>query len=145
MLNLGNEPTSLSRLVRFGAAGLTATLFYLVLANVLVWGGRLSPLTSSMVAYLISIVFSYLLQSRFTFGVQKDSVKQIARFAVTSLAGLFVCWGVTYVTFDIMCWSFFPGSMLICILLPAINYFLFQVWVFSTGPHQLQQNQKHEE
>lgn len=134
----------LPRVIRFGAAGLIATLCYLVLANALVWGVRLSPLSASVVAYLISLVVSYLLQSRFTFRLRKDSVEQMTRFLITSAVGLCLCWVITYVTTHVLGWPFVAGTLLICILIPLVNYSLFQGWVFATGLSRLQREQSHE-
>lgn len=143
-LDSGSTAVLFLRVVRFGAAGLMATLCYLVLSNALVWGGNLSPLSSSVVAYLISVVVSYLLQSRFTFGLRRDSVRQLTRFTVTSVIGLFLCWLITYLAADVFHWPYFAGSLLICILIPTVNYFLFQGWVFATGLSTLQGKPKHE-
>jgi putative flippase GtrA len=134
----------LARVIRFGAAGVIATLCYLVLANALVWGSILSPLSASLAAYLISLMVSYLLQSRFTFGLRKDSMEQVTRFSITSIIGLCLCWVITYVTSHVLGWPYFAGTLLICILIPVINYSLFQGWVFAAGLGRVQQEQNHE-
>lgn len=134
----------LPRIVRFGAAGLIATLCYVVLANALVWCARLSPLFGSVAAYLISLVVSYLLQSRFTFGLRRDSVEQMTRFVVASVVGLCLCWVITYVATHVLGWPYFAGTLLICILIPVVNYSLFKGWVFATGLSGLQRKQNHE-
>jgi putative flippase GtrA len=135
---------SLARVIRFGAAGVIATFCYFVMANALVWSSILSPLSASLAAYLISLVVSYLLQSRFTFGLRKDSVGQMTRFSITSIIGLCLCWVITYVTAHVLGWPYFAGTFLICILIPVVNYSLFQGWVFATGLGRVQQEQNRE-
>lgn len=134
----------LARVIRFGAAGMIATLCYFLLANALVWGSILSPLPASLAAYLISLVVSYLLQSRFTFGLRKDSMEQMTRFFITSIIGLCLCWMITYVTAHVLGWPYFAGTLLICILIPVINYSLFQGWVFATGLGRVPREKNHE-
>lgn len=132
------------RVVRFGAAGLVSTVCYLVLANALAWSAGMSPLLASVVAYLISLVVSYLLQSRFTFGLRKDSIEQMIRFLCTSAVGLGLCWVITFVNSEMLGWPFFVGSFMICILIPMFNYSLFHAWVFAAELSRLQRKQNYE-
>lgn len=135
----------LPRIVRFGAAGLVATLCYFVLANSFAAWDGMSPVSASLAAYLASLAVSYLLQSRFTFGVKQDSAAQMSRFVVTSLAGLGLSWVITYVTVTWLSWPFLAATVLICILIPIANYFVFKGWVFATGLRRLQRESNHEE
>src|SRR6201991_1208106 len=91
-------PRPLHRLIRFGLSGVATTLFYFVMTNVLVLVLQVPPVAASVGAYVLSIGVSYLLQSRFTFQVEKGSFDQVAKFVVTSVAGLVVSWCV-------MAWS----------------------------------------
>ncbi len=126
------------RIVRFGAAGLVATLCYFVLANAFLIWGDMPPQAASVAAYLASLVVSYLLQSRFTFGVKQDSVAQMSRFVVTAMAGLGLSWLIVYVTVTRLSWPYLAATVMICILIPIANYFVFKGWVFATGLRQLQ-------
>ena len=135
----------LSRIARFGAAGLMATLCYFVLANALAAWGGLPPLSASVVAYLASLMVSYLLQSRFTFRVKQDSAEQVSRFIVTALAGLALCWLITHVTVVVLSWSYLAATVLICILVPLVNYFVFKSWVFARGLRRPQREDNCEE
>jgi putative flippase GtrA len=78
---------SLQLVARFGLTGLTTTLAYFLLTNVFVLLFRMAAVSSSVCAYLVSVAISYLLQSRFTFRVNGDSLDRVARFLLTSLAG----------------------------------------------------------
>jgi putative flippase GtrA len=80
---------------------------------------------------LLSLGISYLLQSRFTFRVNADSVDQVARFVITSLAGLVVSWCVMAITVDVLSWPYFVGAAAICVLIPFVNFFVFRGWVFG--------------
>ena len=135
----------LPRIIRFGAAGLVATLFYLLLANAFVAWIGMSPQWGSVSAYLASLTVSYLLQSRFTFGVKQDSVGQMTRFAVTSIAGLGLSWVVIHLIVTRLSWPYVVATVLICILIPVVNYFAFKGWVFAAGLRRLQRGNQHEE
>lgn len=125
-------PPSLHRVVRFGLSGLVATLVYFLLTNVLVLAAGMPPTAASVCAYLMSLGVSYLLQSRFTFRVKADSVDQMTRFVVTSLAGLVIAWCVMAITVDVLALPYFIGAAVVCILIPIANFFIFRGWVFAT-------------
>lgn len=125
-------PVSLHRVVRFGLAGLVATVLYFLLTNALVLVGGMPPVAASVGAYLLSLGASYLLQSRFTFRVNTDSVDQVARFIITSLAGLFLSWCVMAIAVDVLSWPYVIGAAAICVLIPIVNFFMFRGWVFVT-------------
>lgn len=125
------------RLLRFGVAGLTSTLCYLALSLALRHGAKLSPISASISAYLASLFVSYLLQSRFTFRVREDSAEQITRFAVTAWAGLALCWGITCAT-EWLKWPYLFSTLLICVIVPIVNYFIFKGWVFTRGLRKIQ-------
>jgi putative flippase GtrA len=124
-------PLSLHRVVRFGLAGLVSTLVYFMFINALVLAAGTPPVAASVCAYLLSLGISYLLQSRFTFRVNADSVGQVARFVITSLAGLIVSWCVMAITIDVLSWPYFVGAAAICLLIPLVNFFVFRGWVFA--------------
>ena len=133
------------RIVRFGAAGLTATLCYFLLANAFASWVGMPPLSASVAAYLVSLVVSYLLQSRYTFGVKQDSVGQMGRFILTAVAGFALCWLITHVTVAVLSWPYLAATVLICVLIPVANYFVFKGWVFATGLRRPQGENFHEE
>src|SRR5690606_20004424 len=81
-------PAKLHQLTRFGVAGILATLLYFVLTNGIVIFGGVDPVAASIYGYLLSLIFSYLMQSRFAFRVTGDRPGQVLGFVVTSLAGL---------------------------------------------------------
>jgi putative flippase GtrA len=123
-------PPSLHRLARFVLSGIVATLVYFMLTNMLVLAIGLAPTAASVCAYLLSIAVSYVLQSRFTFRVNADSVDQMVRFIVTSLVGLGIAWCAMAVTTGVSAGSYVIGATVVCVLIPVANFFIFRGWVF---------------
>jgi putative flippase GtrA len=126
-------PSLLHLIVRFGLTGVTTTLVYFFLTNAFVLLLGIPPVVASVCAYLLSVGISYLLQSRFTFRVNSDSVDQVVRFAVTSLAGLAASWCVMAFAVAVLEWPYLTGALAVCVLIPAINFFVLRGWVFAVG------------
>jgi putative flippase GtrA len=124
-------PPSLHRIARFGLSGVVATLIYFMLTNLLVLVVGMPATAASVGAYLLSLGVSYLLQSRFTVRVKGDSVDQIARFVITSLAGLLISWCAMAITVDVLAWPYVIGAAVVCVLIPVANFFIFRGWVFA--------------
>ncbi len=124
-------PPGLHRIVRFGIAGLGATVFYFVLTTALASGTGLQPASASIGAYLVALILSYLLQSRFAFRVSDDSAAQITRFIVTAIIGLAVSYGVMALATEVLDLHYIIGAIGVCILIPAINFVIFSRWVFA--------------
>jgi putative flippase GtrA len=126
-----------SRVARFGIAGVLATLLYFLIVNGIVLGFGTAPASASVYAYLISLCFSYLMQSRFTFRVPDHSLGQGLRFAVTSLAGLAISFGAMSVSVNGLGLPYAVGAVAVCVLIPLANFFVFQHWVFAARSARL--------
>ncbi|MDI1264415.1 MAG: GtrA family protein [bacterium] len=126
---LTSSPLQLA--LRFGVSGVTTTLIYFFLTNALVLVFGISPVASSVSSYLVSVVISYLLQSRFAFRVKDDGFDQIVRFVVTSLAGLAVSWCVMAFAVGLMHWPYLWGAIGVCVVVPILNFFVLRGWVFA--------------
>lgn len=118
-------------ILRFGVSGVTTTLAYFVLTNAFVLSRMMTPVFSSVCAYVISVAISYLMQSRFTFRINGDSLDQVVRFVVMSLAGLVVSWCVMALTVDLLHWPYLTGAIGVCVIIPVLNFFLMRGWVFA--------------
>ncbi|MEX0409336.1 GtrA family protein [Aquibium sp. LZ166] len=123
-------PKRLHRLVRFGISGLLATGLYFVLVNVAVLTFGTDPAWASVYAYLLSLLFSYAMQSRFTFGVKGDSPSQVLRFGLTSVVGLSVSYWIIVLNGALEL-PFVVGALGVCILIPVCNFLVFKHWVFA--------------
>lgn len=119
-----------SRILRFGFAGILATILYFILVGAIVSGLGIDPVVASVYAYLISLVFSYLMQSRFTFRVREDTFGQRLRFVITSLCGLAISFGAMSFFVNVLELPYAAGAAAVCVLIPVTNYFVFQRWVF---------------
>ncbi|MCK1287609.1 GtrA family protein [Bradyrhizobium sp. 44] len=123
--------SSVRLILRFGLMGVTTTLVYFVLTSAFVLSRMMTPVFSSVCAYVISVAVSYLMQSRFTFRVDGHSLEHVARFVVMSLAGLVVSWCVMALTVDLLHWPYLTGAIGVCVMIPVLSFFLMRGWVFG--------------
>ncbi|HEX2255276.1 MAG TPA: GtrA family protein [Afifellaceae bacterium] len=123
-------PERVQRILRFGVVGILATTLYFVLVNVIVLGFGLEPVTASVCAYLISLTFSYAFQSRFTFRVAEDPLTQVIRFLVVSLTGLAISFFIMAFFVRTLALPYVVGGAVICLLIPLVNFLVFERWVF---------------
>lgn len=129
-LMLLNISARFKRILRFGAAGVATTLFYFIVVNFFLLLTNVVPTLASTLAYILSLGMSYFLQSRFTFGVWIDTRWQVLKFLLTALFGLSVSYISMLVVTKLLHWPPYVGSAIICVLIPAVNYFVFRSWIF---------------
>ncbi|MGV8834210.1 MAG: GtrA family protein [Devosia sp.] len=121
------------QVVRFGISGLSSTIVYFLLTIGLVQAAGMAPINASVAGYAVSLVFSYLLQSRFTFRVSRDSRAQVLRFVVISLFGFAVSYtSMRYFT-DMLGLPYVVGALVVCVVLPVANFVIFKHWVFASA------------
>lgn len=119
------------QIVRFGVSGLSSTFVYFGCMNLLVLAMHIEPLAASVIGYGLSVVFSYLMQSRFTFRAKEDSRRQMFRFLITSLFGFAVSYFSIVYFSEILGLHYVFGALMVCVILPLANYFIFKRWVFA--------------
>jgi len=118
------------KLFRFAVAGALSTALYFILATLAVSQFGISPVVSSCLAYLICIIVSYLLQSRFTFQARNASTKQIAKFVSVSVVGLAVATLVMQWAVNIQGLPYWIGAAFVSLVIPIANFVTFSIWVF---------------
>lgn len=128
------------RFVRFAFAGGGATVIYFTLSNLFASILLLPSTTSSVLAYSVSVVFSYFAQSRYVFRVRHDSKSNVMRFIVSSLLGLLLSYGLIYVLTVRLGLSFILGTVAVCVAIPAISFILFSFWVFRPSSASFRPN-----
>jgi putative flippase GtrA len=119
-----------AKLLRFALAGAASTFLYFLLATLAVRQIGISPVAASCLAYLICIITSYLLQSRFTFRARNDSTKQIAKFVSVSVVGLAAATLVMQWAVNVQGLPYWIGAAFVSLVIPIINFITFSIWVF---------------
>lgn len=106
-------------------AGLYAVL-HLVFTRVLSWPAGLA----SFIAISLAFILQYTLHSVFTFRSAWRSPAQLTRFLITVLSGYAVSALVMAYGIDWLQVSDIYGVAFVVVVLPLVNFVLFNLWVF---------------
>lgn len=114
----------------FGMIGLTNTLAYFVLANVLHSFAGVDQAAVSYGAYIILVPVSFLAHRRLTFASKGRASVEWIKFCFVQAGNLLIISCVTIVAryTEAPAWSSFAA---ISILIPALNFVMLQLWVFT--------------
>ena len=99
--------TSLSlvqRIIRFGLAGVLATAIYFAAVVILVEAAGLAPVVAAVIATLIVIGTSYVINRAFVFETNRAHASAFLRFAIASLLGISMNALLMYLATRVLAW-----------------------------------------
>ena len=125
-----SEDDALLGLLRFAAMGLVSTVVYFVAAIVLFQGG-ISARSSSVLAMLLGLLVSFVVQSRVTFRQTGFHMPDAVRFAILGAAGLLVANYSVILLHERGGQPLWVAAAVVCVLIPLTNFLVMNFWVFS--------------
>jgi len=117
-------------LIRFGVAGLLATLTHVSVFVLLVEAFRLRPVVASAPAFLAAVGVSYVLNYRWTFTATGPHRVTLPRFLLVSGAGLLLNLLITWLVVDLLGWWYGLALLAVILVVPLTTYLLSRFWVF---------------
>lgn len=118
-----------AELARFSIVGVCVTLSYALIFLGLRSVG-VEALAANLIAYGLGIALQYVAQTRWTFRRALGNPAQAGRFVGTTVLGLV---GSSLITAGIgpaVGWPDWVSAGLVMVLVPALNYILFKLWVY---------------
>lgn len=91
------------------------------------------PAWASVFAYALGMGVSFLGQSRYTFGVGKNTIRQFIRFCVMSLCGIAVSYLAMQAFTQGLGTQPFWGTLAVCAIIPVMSFVFMKFWVFAEG------------
>ena len=121
---------NLTRFIKFLVVGATATaLHYLVMAALLLLDLS-TPLYASAIGFIVSAIYNYWANARFTFGGNFNHARSLPRFLVTALIGLLL--NQVFLAIGLQSGLPLIASQLLATACVFIwNYVVNAVWSFS--------------
>ncbi len=117
---------------RFAVVGLASTGLYFVLALAFAEGLGVAAVTASLLAYVLATVFSYLAQKFVTFRSHGAHTAEAPRFLVLTAFGFAVATALPALGTQLGWPSIVPFA-LTCVVIPVVNFFVLDRWVFARG------------
>jgi putative flippase GtrA len=120
--------------IKFGLVGLTNTaLAYAIYSLILLLGGHY--LVGSIVSFVVSVAWSFLLNNRFVFKKQNGETRTwwktlLKTYLSYGLTGLLLANGLLYVWVDLLKISPYLAFFLNLIITIPTNFFLNKLWAF---------------
>ncbi len=133
MTGLTPKGGMLRELTSFGLVGLLATGVYALVANVAIYLVGIEPKAASVLAFIIGSVFSFIVQGRITFGVQKPDWRNVLRFCMQTVISLLISYYAVWLVVDVWTLPAIAGTLAVCVLIPAVNYLGMKSFVFRTS------------
>lgn len=123
------SPTTMARLLRFGAVGGATSLGYaLLVAGLVTWLPE--PLAAGL-AYLAMVPVNYLGHRRATFRSAAPTRPELLRFLAVHGVTLLASMAAMQLVTAGLGLSHWIGSLAIMVLAPVLNFVLLQLWVFG--------------
>lgn len=120
----------LGRVMRYGIAGLVATAIYFGSVMLLVERARVAPVPAAIVATIIVIASSYVINRTFVFDTTRAHASAFARFVAASLVGIALNAALMHVATVVLGWPYLAGAALSTAVVPPMNFFVNYLWAF---------------
>ncbi|TIT00136.1 MAG: GtrA family protein [Mesorhizobium sp.] len=126
---------SYRRLSRFALIGIASTLIYAVCAFLLsaLPTVAMPAASASVAAYVIAAMFSYAGHKYVTFVSPGAHAFEVLRFSLLTASGLGLSWLLPLILVEGLGAPPVLSIAIICVVVPAINYFVLARWVFTSG------------
>ena len=118
------------RVVRYGVAGVFATVLYLVVTWALVEVGALAPVVAAAVATGVVIISSYIVNRAWVFTTDRSHASAFSRFVVASALSMSLNTGLMYLAVQVLGWRYWIGLGLATLVVPPTNFVINQFWSF---------------
>lgn len=135
----------LLQFIKFGMVGITNTaVSYAIYALILWLGGHY--LVASVVSFVISVAWSYLLNNRFVFKKSEDETRVwwkalLKAYVSYGITGLVLANILLYLWIDVLGINQYLAFVINLVFTIPVNFLLNKLWAFKTEPrHSIEQS-----
>jgi putative flippase GtrA len=120
----------LQRVVRYGLAGLLATVLYFLAAVTLVEWAHAPPVVAAVLATIIVMATSYIVNRLWVFETTRAHASSVPRFVAASLVSIGLNASIMYLTVHVLGWQYVTGLVLTTAVVPPVNFAMNYLWAF---------------
>ncbi len=117
--------------MKYGIIGVFGTLLQTGTLFLVVEKANGDPLLGSTLGFILSLLFSYTANSRWTFKESERSTSALIKYAVVSCAGLVLNLLILYLFDRVLGWWYGYGQITSIVLVPIHNFILNKTWAFK--------------
>ena len=117
--------------LQYGFVGIIGTIIHTSVLVLLVDYLKITPVISTVVGFIFSLVVSYKLNSKWTFKGTNRGIHSFVRYAMTCSIGLIINVIIMFITVNILEYSYLVGQCFSIITVPIFNFTLSRYWVFN--------------
>lgn len=122
--------TVIGRAVRYGAAGVAATVLYTLVVAGLVETRLTEPVPAALAGTVATILFSYAVNRAWIFPTNRSHTSAFTRFVVASGVGLGLNTGLMHLATQTLGWPYWAGLAMATLIVPPTNFLINQYWAF---------------
>lgn len=119
-----------SSFLRFLIAGGSATILHYIIMWSLMYFSSIAASTASAFGYIVSTMFNYYANSRYTFGGEHSHRRSLPRFLLVATVGLAINQGVLFIGLYYFL-PIFVAQIAATAFVLFWNYFVNAVWTFA--------------
>lgn len=121
----------LGRILRFGMVGLLSVGIYMLLFAAAVQ--LVPPVPASLIAYLLSMLVNFVLQSRFSFRQKALSGTSAVRFVLMHMLCMALNSGLLWLMTEQLGLPAFASQAAIVVFIAALSYLISRFWVYPAA------------
>lgn len=129
-----NASNGKSVLIRFGRhlfMGGIGMILYLAVLTFLVEILRAHAVHSSMIAFAILVVYTYIVSRVWVYSPTKEHSYSAPRFVVVTAVAFILNTSIMYLAVEVMHWWYLWGQLGAAFVIPPINFLLNYLWAFK--------------
>lgn len=119
------------KFARFAAVGAVATAIQYAILVALVQGFRAEPTPASTVGYLVSVVFNYFANRRWTFRSERAHARAAPRFFLVQGVGLVLNGALLYLGAEVLGVNYLLAQVCATAVVLVWNFFSHLLWSFA--------------
>ncbi len=123
----------LIQFIKFGIAGLAATLIHVLVVFILVEMAGWNPVLATFPAFLFALAGSYLINHRWTFAAMGEHGRHFPRYAVIAMMGLGLNLLLMALAVNVLHLGYAWGLALVLMVVPLAGFLLQRNWSFTPG------------
>jgi putative flippase GtrA len=124
-------PTAIPRIVKFILVGLSSTVIHFVVLSILYLGFNVHIVPATVLAFVASLAFSYLLNRSFTFASNVRHHVGLPRYLAVTLLGMFWNVAIMYSFVELFALNYYLSFLVMSVVVALNNYLLTRSWVFK--------------